>query len=146
MADEMRRQSITGQLALFDKGSRETTSRRSSTFSDNLSLPVHRWFRYSAGFSALWVSEVIRAADKPNLRVLDPFAGAGTVPLEAEACGAEAIGIEAHPFVTRVASAKLLWRTSPEQLLYTGLDLLRNATRLNACIDNYPSLTVASTG
>src|SRR5437660_10649995 len=26
-----------------------------SNFLDNLRLPVHRWFRYSAGFSAEWV-------------------------------------------------------------------------------------------
>lgn len=24
----------------------------SSTFKDNMSLPIHRWYRYSAGFSA----------------------------------------------------------------------------------------------
>jgi len=33
---------------------------QTSTFIDNLSLPVHGWFRYSAGFSALWVRELIR--------------------------------------------------------------------------------------
>jgi len=27
----------------------------SATFADNMSLPVHRWFRYTAGFSAAWV-------------------------------------------------------------------------------------------
>ena len=25
---------------------------RSGTFVDNMKLPIHRWFRYSAGFSA----------------------------------------------------------------------------------------------
>lgn len=29
-----------------------------SNFLDNLRLPVHRWFRYSAGFSAEWVEMV----------------------------------------------------------------------------------------
>ena len=33
----------------------------SSTFAKNMTLPVHRWFRYSAGFSAEWVEHVIRA-------------------------------------------------------------------------------------
>ncbi len=32
----------------------------SSTFVNNMSLPVHRWFRYSAGFSAEWVESVLR--------------------------------------------------------------------------------------
>lgn len=29
---------------------------RSGTFTDNMKLPIHRWFRYSAGFSAEWCS------------------------------------------------------------------------------------------
>ena len=27
------------------------------TFTDNMKLPIHRWFRYSAGFSADWVKK-----------------------------------------------------------------------------------------
>ena len=33
---------------------------RSGAFVDNLSLPVHRWYRYSAGFSADWVRRLVR--------------------------------------------------------------------------------------
>ena len=76
--------------------------RLSSTFVDNLKLPIHRWFRYSAGFSALWAGEVIEKEHRNGrLRVLDPFSGSGTVLLEAEQAGVEALGIEAHPFVVR---------------------------------------------
>jgi DNA modification methylase len=83
----------------------------SSTFADNLSLPIHRWFRYSAGFSAQWVRQLIqREKSNGRLRVLDPFAGSGTTLLEAEVCGAESIGLESHPFVARIAKAKLYWR------------------------------------
>src|SRR5690606_33057928 len=59
----------------------------SSTFSDNMSLPIHRWFRYSAGFSAIWVNQLIEQ-EKANgrCRILDPFAGSGTVLLEGERC------------------------------------------------------------
>ncbi|MEA5503685.1 hypothetical protein VB735_11310 [Halotia wernerae UHCC 0503] len=32
---------------------------REGTFTDNMKLPIHRWFRYSAGFSADWVERVI---------------------------------------------------------------------------------------
>jgi len=35
-------------------------STRSGTFTDNMKLPVHRWFRYSAGFSAEWVESVLK--------------------------------------------------------------------------------------
>jgi hypothetical protein len=87
----------------------------SSTFVDNLSLPVHRWFRYSAGFSAIWAEGVIRdAGPQGAVRVLDPFAGSGTTLLAAENVGAAAFGVEAHPFVCRVARAKLLRRTDFE--------------------------------
>ncbi|MDX8414383.1 MAG: hypothetical protein R8J85_09885 [Mariprofundales bacterium] len=33
---------------------------RSGTFTDNMKLPIHRWFRYSAGFSAEWVQAEIK--------------------------------------------------------------------------------------
>ena len=87
-------------------------------FTASMALPVHRWFRYSAGFSATWVQEVVaaRAIDRP-LRVLDPFAGCGTTLVAAQAAGAESWGVESHPFVTRVARAKLAWTADPDALL-----------------------------
>src|SRR5437870_1886145 len=87
----------------------------STTFAENLSLPIHSWFRYSAGFSALWVREVIsRQIALGRRRILDPFAGSGTVLLECERSVAEAKGIEAHPFILRVGQAKLHWRINPQ--------------------------------
>lgn len=82
---------------------------RSGAFVDNMALPVHRWYRYSAGFSADWVRSVIHenCADRRTFSVLDPFAGVGTTLL---ACTAEQVrswGYETHPFVHRVAVAKL---------------------------------------
>ena len=44
-----------------------------------MKLPVHRWFRYSAGFSADWAKEVISQYKVKEL--LDPFMGSGTVCL-----------------------------------------------------------------
>ncbi|MGC8836887.1 MAG: DNA modification methylase, partial [Anaerolineae bacterium] len=110
------------QLPLFSPGekvrSEPATSERSSTFVDNMSLPVHRWFRYSAGFSAQWAEQEIRAAlQQGPVRLLDPFAGAGTTLVEGERCGVPALGIEAHPFVCRIARAKLAWREPAERFL-----------------------------
>src|SRR5690606_24851474 len=73
-------------------------------FTDNMKLPVHRWFRYSAGFSAEWVAHEIRSSGAKS--VLDPFAGSGTTLLAASECGVRSLGYEAHPFVARVAAAK----------------------------------------
>ena len=75
------------------------------TFTDNLQLPVHRWFRYSAGFSAEWAEHVIR--ERGAGRVLDPFCGSGTTLLAAAKAGVDSVGIEAHPFVARIATIKV---------------------------------------
>src|SRR5438094_712121 len=85
--------------------------KKSSTFVDNMKLPVHRWFRYSAGFSAAWAQSVIaEAASRGPTRVLDPFAGSATTLVAAEDIGIESRGIESHPFVCRIARAKLARR------------------------------------
>lgn len=52
----------------------------SSTFADNMSLPVHKWYRYTAGFSAVWANQLIlQEKAKGRKKVIDPFAGSGTV-------------------------------------------------------------------
>ena len=112
-----------------------------STFSDNLSLPIHRWFRYPAGFSANWVHDIIaREKSKGRTRVLDPFSGSGTVLLESEHCGVDSIGIEAHPFVARVAKAKLYWKQDPKNFHAYALSILERARNTKADIDNAPEL------
>jgi DNA modification methylase len=109
----------------------EDRTKTASTFLDNLSLPIHRWFRYSAGFSAQWARELIER-EKANGRrnVFDPFVGCGTVVLEAELCGANSIGIEAHPFITRVAKAKLLWREDAGAFYEAALSALKSAKQV----------------
>lgn len=83
----------------------------SSTFVDNMRLPIHGWFRYSAGFSAEWVQHEVRLrhAAANGLRVFDPFAGSATTLIASQQAGAEAMGVESHDFVARVAQAKLSW-------------------------------------
>lgn len=99
------------QARLFEVAS--TTSQSvTTTFADNMKIPVHRWFRYSAGYSADWVGQVLN--DHSSGRVLDPFAGSGTTLLAAQSSGLTSIGLESHPFVVRVASAKLDWLEDPE--------------------------------
>lgn len=85
--------------------------RTSSSFVSNMDLPVHRWFRFSAGFSAEWVKYEIARRPDEDITVLDPFAGSGTTLLAADECQVTSIGVDAHPFVTRIAKAKLKWDT-----------------------------------
>ena len=103
------------QLTLFpeleDKNeSKQKRHARSGTFADNMKLPIHRWFRYSAGFSAEWVArEISEYKGSETIKVLDPFAGSATTLLSAESVNTMAVGFETHPFIYRVAKAKLAW-------------------------------------
>ncbi len=126
---------------LFDVPSVSQGTDTSSTFADNLSSPIHRWFRFTAGFSATWVRELIEQ-EKPSGKqhVLDPFAGSGTVLLEGERCGMESIGIEAHPFLARVARAKLCWRESPKVFREYASMVLHEAKSLGGQQEGYPDL------
>jgi hypothetical protein len=104
------------QAPLFATSAAQGDPRNSSVFLDNMRLPIHRWFRFSAGFSARWVTDLISGySGKP--RVLDPFAGSATTLLAAQATGVESIGVENHPFVARVAQAKLHWVSDPDELV-----------------------------
>lgn len=82
---------------------------RRGTFTDNMRLPVHGWYRYSAGYSGEWAtSEITRRAGSSSL-LLDPFAGSGTTLIAAQQAGVPSIGLETHPFVHRIGQAKLKW-------------------------------------
>ena len=101
---------------------------RSGTFTDNMRLPIHRWFRYSAGFSSEWVEQSIKDfSESRRPIILDPFAGSGTTLLAAEKAGAVVYGYESHPFVYRVAAAKLLWHLDERRLLKITRTLLDQA-------------------
>src|SRR5438552_224610 len=110
-----------------------------SNFIDNLRLPIHRWFRYSAGFSAEWVKWLLAERKGRELRVLDPFVGSGTTCLACDEMGVESYGLEAHPFVHRVASAKLSYTSDAERLLAKAESAFRFAREAQAAND-YPDL------
>jgi hypothetical protein len=104
----------------------------STTFTDNMRLPVHRWFRYSAGFSAQWAREVI--VETGARHVLDPFAGSGTTVIAAEQEGVSGLGVDVHPFVSRVARAKAGWRLDGDTLRARAEDVLAAAQEERAVV------------
>jgi hypothetical protein len=111
-----------------------------STFSPNMELPVHRWYRYSAGFSAEWAESIIKDSFPGKVRVFDPFCGSATTLIAAEAAGAECLGIEAHPFVFRIARAKLAWRADPQTYIQKIEALTRVAETIKPQTAAYPAL------
>ena len=96
------------------------------TFQDCLRAPVHRWFKYPAGFSYKLVETLI---DEFRLNhthwILDPFVGCGTVNVVAKLRGVNAVGIEIHPFVHWVAKVKCFWEFDMERLRRDLMELLR---------------------
>jgi DNA modification methylase len=132
------------QLNLFapqqDKNQHIAQAARSGTFTDNMKLPIHRWFRYSAGFSAAWVEDVLQAG---NARiVLDPFVGSGTVCVAADKLGIVSYGIESHPFVFRLARGKIAWAESIDLFEIAINSLIKTAmqVKVKVSINDTPAL------
>lgn len=114
---------------------------RSGTFLDNMALPVHRWFRYSAGFAAQWVEQVlVEWGIKKEHLVLDPFAGSGTVSVVCDTLGIPSLGVEAHPVVSRILKAKLLWATPPERVAEFAATVLTQAKKKKPHTATFPLL------
>ena len=139
-APPTRQDQVDVQLSLFPEIPRYKESTLGS-FVGNLELPVHRWFRYSAGFSGAWAEEVIAQESKErDVRVFDPFAGCATTLVAAERCGVASCGIDAHPFVARVARAKLAYRSSASDYVDLAEKVLTRASRLTPGLDTYAPL------
>lgn len=106
-----------------------------------MSLPIHRWYRYTAGFSALWVRELLKEESlKGRSRIIDPFAGSGTVLIESEFQNLEARGIEAQPYIQRIAKAKLSWNENIEDFKLHSQKLLEYAKKLKPAKYEYNDL------
>jgi DNA modification methylase len=87
------------------------------TFKDSLRAPIHRWFTYPAGFSYKAVEHSIeRFGIQVGQTIYDPFMGSGTTNLVAKTLGINSVGTEAHPFVYRIAQAKLNWEVDPDKV------------------------------
>jgi DNA modification methylase len=109
----------TKQLSLFpeieDIDSRNEIENW-GTFKDSLKAPVHRWFTYPAGFSYKAVIHSIqRFGITSDMIVYDPFMGSGTTNLTCKNLGISSFGVEAHPFVYKIATAKMNWEINYQE-------------------------------
>lgn len=88
------------------------------TFKDSMRAPIHSWFTYPAGFSHKAVeSSFHKHKIKRGDVVYDPFMGSATTNLVAKKLGINSYGIEAHPFVFRVAKCKLDWSIKTRSII-----------------------------
>ncbi len=78
--------------------------------------------------------------DGGDIRVLDPFVGSGTTCLACDEMHVESFGIEAHPFVYRVAQAKLGYSADPGRLISKAESAFAFARRATADIAHYPAI------
>ena len=132
------------QLDLFPTLYSVDESQNSTTFQDNMKLPLHRWYRYTAGFSGSWVGGLLEQGKREGRhKVIDPFAGSGTVMVESMLHGVDSFGVESNPYVFNIATAKLQWKEfDTEYLLYECLDVLKRARNKNVDKTEYPDLIV----
>lgn len=128
----------TLQQPLFPDVLPEQEPASTTTFVDNMKLPVHRWFRFSAGFSAEWAESLIGTLGVTA--VLDPFAGSGTTLLAAERQGVASFGVEAHSFVARVAGAKLQHVADVDAFVEFAKSMRRTAAEQSGEVHQYPEL------
>lgn len=104
--------------------------RQAIQFTTNLNECVHRWAPYVQGFSASFVQSVFERYSEvfTTPRILDPFAGCGTVLVQAKINGYESFGVELNPLLKYIADVKLnSWTVSPSRLLKTYHSLRTDA-------------------
>lgn len=128
--------------SLFPELDIEVQDKKSSTFEDNMKLPIHRWYRYTAGFSASWVAKIIEDEIlNGRTHIIDPFVGSGTVALESTMHDVEAYGLESNPYVYKIASAKLLWNhLDVSKIQEISSLLIKRSKGIDTFIDNYPKI------
>ncbi len=89
-------------------------------FTPNINEHIHRWAPYVQGFSASFVQSILDTygSEYDSPIILDPFAGCGTVLVQAKLNGYESYGTELNPLLQFIANTKLnCWDISPYFLL-----------------------------
>lgn len=87
---------------------------RAVTFIDNKVRPIHRWYGFTQGFSAVLVAELLaELGASSKSRIYDPFAGSGTTLLTCKEQGIPSFGAEISPLMCWVTRLKTsTWDTA----------------------------------
>ena len=82
---------------------------------DNMSSPVHNWYKFTAGFSDKVVDIILEDYKDKDIVVYEPFAGCGTTLVECQKLGFRSIGNESQELMCNVIHAKLNWTITKQQ-------------------------------
>lgn len=82
---------------------------------DNMSSPVHNWYKFTAGFSYKFVDIILDEYTGQDIRVFEPFAGCGTTLVECQKLGFRSVGNESQELMCGVINAKLNWTITEQQ-------------------------------
>jgi len=104
------------------KGARERF-----TFRGNLRETRHGWLRLTPAYSLHLVRELIATRARPDLPVLDPFAGTGTTLLVCAERGIDGDAVDLNPFLRWLAAAKVARYTAGDRA--AAIDLAAAVTR-----------------
>lgn len=86
---------------------------------DNMSSPVHNWYKFTAGFSYKFVDIILGEYVGQKIVVYEPFAGCGTTLVECQKLGFRSIGNESQELMCNVILAKLNWTITKQQFTRT---------------------------
>lgn len=117
-------------------------ARTYTTFLENKSSPIHRWYFYPEGFSGSFVKECINKFEiKPDETILDPFVGSGTTLVAAKQSGIDSIGIDISPLMCFVSKVKTNWNLTPGDLKHSLVTFMDEVRPLLVGVDSKQTLT-----
>lgn len=82
---------------------------------DNMSSPIHNWYKFTAGFSYKFVDIILENNYGKDIIVYEPFAGCGTTLVECQKNGFRSIGNESQELMCNIINAKLNWTITRAQ-------------------------------
>ncbi|MHB8730844.1 MAG: HsdM family class I SAM-dependent methyltransferase [bacterium] len=99
----------------YELHSERESLRKAVTFVDSKTMPIHRWYSFTQGFSPRLVVELLSELGAPTrARVYDPFVGSGTTLLACKQEGIASFGAEISPLLCWIASLKVMnWDPAP---------------------------------
>lgn len=101
---------------------------------DNMSSPVHNWYKFTAGFSYKFVDIILEDYKGQDISVFEPFAGCGTTLVECQKQGFKSVGNESQELMCNIINAKLNWTITKQQFSH-GVRTIENYVENNKDTD-----------